>query len=307
MVANWEGSIVSFPMVVVRPKTAEEIAAIIGNTDDYPSPVRAVGSNHSTTHCGVADKGTLIEMSAFQDVRIDKQNMTVTAGAGALYIDVAHKLAQENLQFYVNVELGNLSVGSAACGGTKDASMPGDDEYGQVSSYAIGMKIVEPDCNLGEVSEADGDRLKMMRSSYGLLGIIYEATFRVRAMEPLAVRHKTYRLGEFQDKFNGEILNNKDESMMLYLFPFLNRITVEFRRYDRDGAVGKIDTFLWTLRNWVWKLFAPAFGHYVTKFVPIIFLRYLMIDWFNRLIVVVLNALAKPNTAAHNQIILYPP
>ena len=32
-----------------------------------------------------------------------------------------------------------------------------------------------------------------------------------------------------------------------------------------------------------------------------------MIDWFNRLIVVVLNALAKPNTAAHNQIILYPP
>ena len=25
-----------------------------------------------------------------------------------------------------------------------------------------------------------------------------------------------------------------------------------------------------------------------------------MIDWFNRLIVVVLNALAKPNTAAHN-------
>ena len=67
---------------------------------------------------------------------------TVTAEAGALYIDVARELLRHRLQFYVNVELGNLTVGSAACGGTKDASMPG--EFGQVSSYVIGMKVVTP-------------------------------------------------------------------------------------------------------------------------------------------------------------------
>ena len=49
---------------------------------------------------------------------------TVTAKAGALYIDVAEELeACYKLQFHVNVEFGHLSTGSAACGDTKDASM----------------------------------------------------------------------------------------------------------------------------------------------------------------------------------------
>ena len=41
---------------------------------------------------------------------------------------------------FVNLEIGSLSIGSAASCTTKDPAMPG--EYGQVSSYAIAMKIV---------------------------------------------------------------------------------------------------------------------------------------------------------------------
>ena len=65
---------------------------------------------------------------------------TVTAEAGALYIDIAQELEKRQLQFYVNTEIGSLSVGSAACAGTKDASMPG--EFGQVGSYVTDIKMV---------------------------------------------------------------------------------------------------------------------------------------------------------------------
>src|SRR4029453_15012579 len=95
--------------------------------------------NHSTSPCGTADGGTLIRMSQMNSI-LEITGDTVTAQGGALYIDVAEELAKHNLQFYVNTEIGSLSVGSAACCGTKDASMPG--EFGQVNSYIARIRMV---------------------------------------------------------------------------------------------------------------------------------------------------------------------
>ena len=178
-VKNWFGGITSSPSTVIEVATVDEIVAIVQDTDRYPSPVRAVGSNHSTTACGTADDGTLIvtrKMDRILDVGTD----TVTVQAGALYIDVNQELRKHGLQMYVNVELGNLTIGSACCGGTKDASMPG--EFGQIASYAVGIKMVLPNGELFEVDESDPELLQVARSSYGLFGIVYEATFRVRKL-----------------------------------------------------------------------------------------------------------------------------
>ena len=123
---------VSNPAVVVEAASVDDIVAVLKNPGKYPSPVRAVGSNHSTTPCGAADGGTIIQMSKMNQI-VEITADTVTAQAGAIYIDVAKEIEKENLQFYVNTEIGSLSIGSAACCGTKDASMPG--EYGQVGSY----------------------------------------------------------------------------------------------------------------------------------------------------------------------------
>src|SRR5581483_11803650 len=177
VVRNCFGSIVSSPHVVVDVQSVDEIAAILRDREHYPSPVRAVGSNHSTTACGVAEGGTLIVMRNMDRI-VEIRDDSVTVQAGALYIDVNQELRRHGLQFYVNVEIGNLTIGSAACGGTKDASMPG--EFGQVASYASRIKMVTPDGELVEVTEDDPELLQATRSSYGLFGVVYEATFKVR-------------------------------------------------------------------------------------------------------------------------------
>src|ERR1035441_10959126 len=74
---------------------------------------------------------------------------------GAIAIDVAHELQKHGMQFYVNTEIGSLSVGSACCAGTKDASMPG--EYGQVGSYITSIKMVLPSGELLEASDQQPD------------------------------------------------------------------------------------------------------------------------------------------------------
>ena len=233
-VTNWFGDLVSHPKVIVEANSKEDIIAVLKNPAKYPSPVRAVGSNHSTALCGAADGGTLIKMKMNRILNIGPD--TVTVEAGAVHLDIARELEKKQLQFYVNTEIGSLSAGSAACAGTKDASMPG--EYGQVGSYVTGVKMVLPTGDLLEVTEDQPELMKKIRSSYGTFGIVYEVTFRIRQLVPMAVHHKTYRIKEFLDALPE--LKALNYSIMYYVFPFTDYITVEFRKYN-PGAKGEPD------------------------------------------------------------------
>ena len=62
----------------------------------------------------MADGGTVLNMTAMNRI-LDIGEDTVTAEAGAFLIDVAKELEQHGLQFYVNIELGNATIGSLAC------------------------------------------------------------------------------------------------------------------------------------------------------------------------------------------------
>jgi FAD/FMN-containing dehydrogenase len=301
-VSNWFGTITSRPAVVAHPRNADDIVAILKDPERYPGPVRAVGSLHSTTACGMTDGGTMIVMRGLDRI-IEVGPDTVTAEGGALYIDVAKELQKRGLQFYVNVELGNMTLGSAACGGTKDASMPG--ELGQVCSYAIAVRMVTPSGELVEVTEDDPELLQAVRSSYGMFGVIYEVTFRVRPLRSMAVHHEIFSLEEFERELPA--LWSRNESMMLYIGPFLNTIVVEFRKYRGETVPRASTTWQWKLRNYVWKTLAPGFSWKITRYVPIRRLRHFVLDSFYRLInVVLVKVIRGRSTIATDQMIRYP-
>lgn len=301
-VRNWFGSIVSSPQAVIDVDTVDEIVSILKDTDRYPSPVRAVGSNHSTTPCGVADGGTLV-VTRRMDRIIEIGTDTVTVQSGALYIDVNAELRKRGLQFYVNVELGNLTMGSAATGGTKDASM--DGEFGQIASYAIGMKMVLPNGDLLEVTEEDPELLQVARSSYGLFGIVYETTFRVRPLAALELHHEELSLDEFGARLPE--LRDNGASMMLYINPFKDSITVEYRRYHDVTESRRLSEWQWKIRNYVWSHMAPLYAYRVTRFVPFRTLRYALIDAYNSVIVLaLLHVVRGKSTLPQAQQIRYP-
>jgi FAD/FMN-containing dehydrogenase len=287
-VKNWFGGITSSPHTVVEVTSVDQIVDIVKDTERYPAPVRAIGSNHSTTPCGTADDGTVIVTRKMDEI-VSFGPDTVTVQAGALYIDVNKELAKRGLQFYVNVELGNLTIGSACCGGTKDASMPG--EFGQIASYAVAIKMVLPNGELLEVDESDPELLQVARSSYGLFGIVYEATFRVRKLAAMEVHHEKFSLDEFASKLPE--LRTRGESMMLYINPFRDTITVEFRRYDDSASNRGLSEWQWKLRNQVWSHLAPLWGHNVSRLVQWRRLSSGLVDFYNGLIVLALTKVVK--------------
>lgn len=301
-VKNWFGSIASTPAVVIEAETVDDIVTVLKDHDRFPGPVRAVGSNHSTTPCGVAQDGTLVvtrRMDRILDIGAD----TVTVQAGALYLDVNLELQKHGLQFFVNVELGNLTIGSACCGGTKDASMA--DEFGQIASYAVGIKMVLPNGDLLHVTEDEPELLQVARSSYGLFGIVYEATFRVRPLAAMAVHHEKYSLESFARELPR--LREERDSMMLYINPFRDTVTVERRTYHDSGRTGRLTTWQWRLRNYVWSHAAPLYGHRVTTMVKWRWLRSGLVDLYNGFIVLALTLVIHGRrTLPQGQQIRYP-
>ena len=278
-VRNWFGDLDWEAGAVAEARNVDDIVAVMRDTDKYPSPVRARGSGHSTTVCGVADGGTVINMKPMSRI-LDIGTDTVTAEAGALLIDVAKELEQRGLQFFVNIELGNATIGSLACCATKDASMPG--EFGQANSYCVAMKMVAPSGEILEVDESDPGLLQAARSSYGLFGVVYEATFKVQPLQAMQVEHKSFKLDEYLEKLPE--LFGRGQSIMTYLFPYLDRITVELRRYTGPAAeAGPASRYpLWPIRNYFWKTLMPGFGAAVERYVPPRRLRYGLVNGLNR-------------------------
>jgi FAD/FMN-containing dehydrogenase len=258
---NWKGEIQYRACHLIRISSVEQIQRIVRDPA-YPTPVRAKGSHHSTTNCVVAEGGTVLDMTSFDAITIDEPNLTVTMQAGALLIDAAKQLSKNGLQFYVNIELGNLTAGSGGCCATKEASFysasGGGYEYGQVSSYAIGFKLVQADGSVLSVDRnTNADLLPFMRSSYGMLGIVYEVTFQVKRLRPMAVCHESYDVHEFAGKVKSLVEENR--STMLYLFPHLNRVVVERRWEDHCSQVRS--RWFWRVRNFVWMRTSPFLGH----------------------------------------------
>jgi FAD/FMN-containing dehydrogenase len=155
-----------------------------------------------------------------------------------------------------------------------------------------------------EVTEDQPELLRKVRASYGTFGIVYEVTFRVRPIVPMSVYHRTYQVDDFIARLPE--LKKSGHSMMFFMFPFADKITVEFRKYN-PGAAGKPNRALWRLRNYVWATAAPKFARYTESLIPVKSLRYGLIDWFYKIVRFSMEyVLHSANTLAPDQTIRYP-
>ena len=208
-IVNYDTSIAAHPRQLAYPQSVEDIQAILRNDGTYPGPVRAVGSYHSLTPCA-SSEGTMVNMSRMNRViAIDPATMTVTAQAGVQIIDASKELRDRNLQFMTNIEIGNMTLGAAACCHSKDA-LDGI-EFGQFNSYLSGMKWVTPAGELAQASVSeDPELLYRMRSSYGLCGIVYEVTFRVKPVEALHFTYRPRPVNELSQEEVNEIIDGSE-------------------------------------------------------------------------------------------------
>src|SRR5204863_8780786 len=105
--------------------------------------------------------------------------------------EVAAALRKRGLQFLLDIEIWNATLGSLVCCHSKDAI--DGVEHGQVASYVTRVKWVDPTGELQQASEdEDPALLARMRSSYGLCGVVYEVTLRIKPLEIIRFTYETH-------------------------------------------------------------------------------------------------------------------
>jgi L-gulonolactone oxidase len=234
-ISNWNGSNRCAPAVIAVPRNAAELAAIVRDTVAHPSPVRAVGELHSLNEAIETD-GTAVFMTHFKH-KGEPNGNRITVGAGVRMIDLNEKLKKYGLQLPVVPEIGNATAGSVACCGTKDSSL-GLRGRGQISSTVVGVRMVR--ANGVDREYTSKNDLEVIRSSYGMLGIIYEVTFEVETRKKIWYEYDLLKLDRWLKA--GDPLPAPDSDEILrgaagflgFLLPYRRELIVERRRLAED-------------------------------------------------------------------------
>lgn len=259
------------PAVTVAVSTPTEIHQILMDPRRYPSPVRPLGSGSSTTRCVTANGGTQLDLSTMNRVlKIESDRVTVQPGV--TLTELAEALSEEGLELVGGFDLANRTVGGAVSAAGLEASMAGD--VGQFASHVIQLKVLSPNGKKFVVTEKTKSLLALMRLSYGLLGVIYEITLRVRTVQGFAVQTAKVSFKDF-GKLGPKLLG-ATAGVKLYLLPFRDRIYLELRRPAAEGDPGR--KFAWKFKDWAVYSALPEAARSLGMVVPIRQIRYPLID-----------------------------
>jgi hypothetical protein len=115
-----------------------------------------------------------------------------------------------------------------------------------------------------------------------------------------------YKVGDFTSRLPELI--GRGESMMMYIFPYLDRVGVEYRKYTgpEAEATTRVNHGLWRLRNFIWKSFAPGLGYAANRFIPFPKPRFALVNSLNRANQLALAFIKAQNTVPTDQMIRYP-
>lgn len=185
------------PGIVVRPKTTEEVSAIVklANRTGYPIVVKGGGQAGGGVTPGEARRNIMIDMGRMDEITVKIDDLKVVAGAGARLSTIDDALRPYG--YYVNTVIGpyytatvgGLFSGIAGAGFGKNVSSAGCNW-----TFVLGLKVVLPNGDIittGAGPSSNNNREEILFrevtgpdltdlfiSSGGAFGLITEATIR---------------------------------------------------------------------------------------------------------------------------------
>ena len=119
------------------------------------------------------------------------------------------------------------------------------------------MKLITPQGKQMIVTERERDLMRVLRSSFGLLGVVHEVVLRVRPMTPVKIDYQVLAAQGIHGalQLGGRM---RPGALRLHISPFTDEITVERRTLDESASVTR--SGIWQIRNSVMRNVLPAFG-----------------------------------------------
>jgi xylitol oxidase len=175
-VLNWAGNYTYAAEVVHRPRTLEELRALVAGAER----VRVLGSRHSFT--GIADSHELISLEEMPpDVELGQG--TVSCCAGLKYGRLASALKEHGLALHNLASLPHISVAGAVATATHGSG----ERNGNLATAVAGLELVTADGELVRATRGDPDFAGMV-VHVGALGAVTRITLDVEPAYEVATR-----------------------------------------------------------------------------------------------------------------------
>jgi hypothetical protein len=210
------------------------------------APIRPAGAGSACTGCNTTPAGSVVSVSGLDNIlNIDTHNNTVTAQAGVRVYRLVEALAEHGLELVGAHELTGRTLGGAIAAPSMG---PGIGQRSAcLASRVLSAKLITPAGKLMKVTAHQKDLLGAVRSSYGLLGVIVEATLRVQPIANFTVSHRKLAIDDFCSVV--DTLSNNEVGFKFYLLPYRDRVYLDLRRYSESA--GHTYKTPWKIKDWI--------------------------------------------------------
>jgi hypothetical protein len=182
------------PMAIVRPQTANNVAALIYFcvSSSFQFTIRSGGNNIYGLSC--VQDALMIDLRDISYIELDQTKSSVTVGGGVIVSNLLRELSKDGLVTPTGA-LGFLGlVGWSTYGGYG----PITSRYGLGVDNILAAKVVNAK---GEVVVANKELLKGIRGAGGALGVIVELTVKVYPLVQVS--------GSFKGAYQGRLRSNQ--------------------------------------------------------------------------------------------------
>jgi FAD/FMN-containing dehydrogenase len=164
------------PLLVARPATPDDVAALIAFARRHDLPLAVRGGGHNGAGLGTCDDGVVIDLGRFKDIAVDPAAKTVTVGGGCVWSEVdqatnAYGMATPS-GIISSTGVGGLTLGGGIGHLTR--------KYGLSIDNLLGADVVLAD---GRQVRADAtqnpDLFWAIRGGGGNFGVVTSFTFRL--------------------------------------------------------------------------------------------------------------------------------
>ncbi|MDH3546649.1 MAG: FAD-binding oxidoreductase [Gammaproteobacteria bacterium] len=259
--------------VELRPTHLNDLRKCLDPASNAPLPIRPQGSGTASTDCNFSHTGTTLRTIGLDRIiRIDPHSCTVTAEAGVPLDALVDALAEEGLELIGGYELQGRTVGGAVAAPCFGPCVGSNGGY--FSSHVVAMKVITADGRLLNIEPQKKNLLGAFRMSFGLLGVIYDVTLRVRPTRTFSASHRRVTIDKFAEIV--DTLSNSDVGFKFYLMPYRDRVYLDLRRYDMEpGNAYKVP---WKIKDWGESTVLPNVFRSLNRVMPIQSVKYNLID-----------------------------
>jgi FAD/FMN-containing dehydrogenase len=168
------------PALIVRCRTASDVAAAVGFARRGGFEICVRGGGHNVAGLAVADDAIMIDLAEMKDARVDPDARTVRAEGGLTWAELNDATARHGLAV-TGGAVSTTGIAGLTLGGGLGWLMP---KFGLAADNVLAVELVTADGEIREVTaESDPDLFWALRGGGGNFGIATAFTYRLHPLE----------------------------------------------------------------------------------------------------------------------------